>query len=72
MRAALYLRFAPCARATPVDFRCPLKCECEACDYTVRTARKWLETAGSPLYPIEGHGPMRHDPIEGDEETDRG
>jgi hypothetical protein len=26
-----------------------LKCECLACGYTVRTARKWLETAGAPL-----------------------
>ena len=25
-----------------------LKCECQACGYTVRTARKWLETAGAP------------------------
>ena len=40
-----------------------LKCECAACGYTVRTARKWLETAGAPLCPIEGHGPMRHDQI---------
>ena len=27
-----------------------LKCECQACGYTVRTARKWLETAGAPLW----------------------
>ena len=47
-----------------------LKCECEACGYTVRIARKWLETAGAPLCPIEGHGPMRHDPIDSDEEPD--
>ena len=45
-----------------------LKCECEACGYTVRTARKWLETAGAPLCPIEGHGPMRHERINGDDE----
>jgi hypothetical protein len=25
-----------------------LKCKCQACGYTVRTARKWLETAGAP------------------------
>ena len=43
-----------------------LKCECQACGYTVRTARKWLETAGAPLCPIEGHGPMHHDPLDGD------
>ena len=34
-----------------------------AAGYTVRTARKWLETAGAPLCPVEGHGPMRHDPV---------
>jgi len=43
-----------------------LKCECQACGYTVRTARKWLETAGAPLCPIEGHGPMRHEPLDSD------
>ncbi|AKH18924.1 transcription elongation protein SprT [Sphingomonas sanxanigenens] len=43
-----------------------LKCECEVCGYTVRTTRKWLETAGAPLCPIEGHGPMHHDPLESD------
>lgn len=40
-----------------------LKCECSTCGYTVRTARKWLETAGAPLCPVQGHGPMRHDPV---------
>ena len=45
-----------------------LKCECEACGYTVRTARKWLETAGAPLCPIEDHGSMRYDPLDSDEE----
>lgn len=43
-----------------------LKCKCQACGYTVRTARKWLETAGAPLCPIAGHGAMHHDPIDGD------
>ena len=43
------------------------KCECEACGYTVRTARKWLETAGAPVCPIEGHGPMQHDPLDSDD-----
>ena len=47
-----------------------LKCECEVCGYTVRTARKWLETAGAPVCPIEGHGPMQHDPLDGDEAGD--
>ena len=47
-----------------------LKCECQACSYTVRTARKWLETAGAPLCPIAGHGPMRHDPLDPDDEAD--
>ena len=40
-----------------------LKCECETCGYTVRTARKWLETVGAPLCPIERHGAMQHDPL---------
>lgn len=43
-----------------------LKCECGTCGYTVRTARKWLETAGAPLCPVEGHGPMHHDPLDTD------
>ena len=43
-----------------------LKCECQACGYTVRTARKWLETVGAPLCPIEGHGRMHHDPLDSD------
>ena len=47
-----------------------LKCECEACGYTVRTARKWLESAGAPLCPIEGHGPMSHDPLDNPEDED--
>jgi len=34
-----------------------LKCECSTCGYTVRTARKWLETVGAPLCPIEGAWP---------------
>ncbi|WP_269717200.1 SprT-like domain-containing protein [Caulobacter sp. NIBR2454] len=47
-----------------------LKCECLACGYTVRTARKWLETAGAPLCPIPGHGAMRHEPLDGDGESE--
>ncbi len=47
-----------------------LKCECAACGYTVRTACKWLETAGAPLCPIAGHGPMHHDPLDLDDEAD--
>ena len=46
-----------------------LKCECQACGYTVRTARKWLETAGAPLCPIAGHGPMQHDPLDDEEDA---
>lgn len=45
-----------------------LKCECQACGYTVRTARKWLETVGAPLCPTEGHGAMSHEPLDSDEE----
>ncbi|WP_030538623.1 transcription elongation protein SprT [Sphingobium sp. DC-2] len=44
-----------------------LKCECATCGYTVRTTRKWLEQAGAPLCPIEGHGPMQHDPLDDDD-----
>ena len=33
-----------------------------------RTARKWLESIGAPLCRIEGHGPMRHDPLGADED----
>ena len=44
-----------------------LKCECAMCGYTVRTAHKWLEQAGAPLCPIEGHGPMQHDPFDEDD-----
>lgn len=44
-----------------------LKCDCATCGYTVRTARKWLEQAGAPLCPIEGHGPMQHDPLDEDD-----
>ena len=47
-----------------------LKCECGTCGYTVRTARKWLETAGAPLCPIDGHGAMRHEAIDGNGEND--
>lgn len=46
-----------------------LKCQCQACGYPVRTARKWLETVGAPLCPTEGHGPMRHDALDSDEEN---
>lgn len=45
------------------------KCECAACGYTVRTARKRLETTGAPLCPIAGHGPMQHDPLDPDDEA---
>lgn len=46
-----------------------LKCECETCGYTVRTARKWLETIGAPLCPTAGHGAMRHDlPDDGEDD----
>ena len=45
-----------------------LKCECGTSGYTVRTARKWLEQAGAPLCPIEGHGQMSHEPLDDDSE----
>lgn len=28
-----------------------IKCVCEQCDYTARTTRKWLDTAGAPICP---------------------
>jgi hypothetical protein len=46
-----------------------LKCKCQACGYTVRTAHKWLETAGTPLCSIARHRPMQHDPLGPDEEA---
>jgi hypothetical protein len=49
-----------------------LKCECLACGYTVRTARKWLETAGSPVCPVEGHGAMSHEALDGEQEEGEG
>lgn len=48
------------------------ECECEACGYTVRAARKWLETVGAPLCPVIDHGPMRHDPPNGGEDAEMG
>src|SRR3546814_6644766 len=47
-----------------------LKCECAECGYTVRTARKWLEQAGAPLFPIEYHCQMSHEPLDDDEGVD--
>lgn len=47
-----------------------LKCECATCGYTVRTARKWLESAGAPLCPIEDHGRMEHEPLDDAEDED--
>ena len=38
-----------------------LKCECQRCGYMDRMARKWLESVGAPLCPIEGYG--RYDMI---------
>jgi hypothetical protein len=44
-----------------------IKCECPACGYVVRTARKWLEI-GPPKCPK--HGDLIHEPLpdEGEEE----
>ncbi len=30
------------------------KAKCPACGYIIRTARKWLDTAGAPLCPCNG------------------
>jgi hypothetical protein len=38
--------------------------------YRQNRARKWLEQAGAPLCPVEGHGPMRHDPLDGDDDSE--
>jgi len=35
-----------------------LKAVCGDCAYAVRLSRKWLEEAGPPLCPCNGHGPM--------------
>lgn len=48
------------------------KCEYQACRYTVRTARKWLETAGAPVCPSAGQGPMQHDPLDEDRDNEPG
>ena len=39
-----------------------LRCEWEACGYSVRTSRKWLETIGTLLDPIARHSATQHDP----------
>lgn len=49
-----------------------LKCQCPECGYTVRTVRKWLETAGAPICPTDRVS-MEHEALddsddEGDEE----
>ncbi len=30
-----------------------VKCACEGCGYTVRTTRKWIEDAGTPICPTD-------------------
>jgi hypothetical protein len=30
-----------------------LKCECEACGYTARVTRKWVDEAGAPICPVD-------------------
>ena len=47
-----------------------LKCECQACGYIVRTARKWLELAGASLCPIKDHGRMKHEPLDEDDDPE--
>ena len=46
-----------------------LKCECETCGYTVRTARKWLEELGAPVCPAKGHDAMDHDLLDADDDA---
>ena len=38
-----------------------VKCACPTCGYVVRTARKWIDSAGPPYCPQ--HGPMLAEPI---------
>lgn len=40
-----------------------LKCTCrdEACGYTARITRKWIDELGAPICPAPGHGQMRTD-----------
>ncbi len=49
-----------------------VKCECKQCGYSVRTSRKWLDDAGSPLCPCNKK-PMSFeipDELKGDEDDD--
>jgi hypothetical protein len=48
-----------------------LKCECPQCGYTVRTARKWLETAGAPICPVDQIS-MEHEPLNDTEDDGDG
>lgn len=31
-----------------------IKCECQTCGYTCRTATKWIDTVGAPICPCNG------------------
>ena len=44
-----------------------IKCQCTECGYIVRTARRWIETAGPPLCPQ--HGPMAVESAEEESEA---
>lgn len=35
-----------------------VKCVCDECGYVARTTLKWIEQAGAPVCPIDGHGEM--------------
>lgn len=41
------------ARATGTQGTRLLKAECTCCGYTVRVTRRWLDTGGAPLCPVE-------------------
>lgn len=49
-----------------------LKCVCDECGYTIRTARKWIEESGAPFCGIEGHPRMTHEPLEAEGEDEGG
>lgn len=45
-----------------------IKCSCETCGYTTRTARKWIDDVGAPVCPVDDHGPMTAELPADDEE----
>lgn len=50
----------PKGRPTKKQTTRMVKCECEACGYSLRTSRKWLDAAGAPLCPCNEQ-PMKYE-----------